>query len=56
MFYLLDIPIAARVNSNAIAISMLNNKLVIDVVNGNGTELLQYALSKQQRGFLVLDH
>ena len=40
----------------ATAISMLNNKLVVDIVNGDGAKLLQDALSKQQRSFLVLDH
>ena len=34
------------VHGAASAISMLNNKFVVDVVNGNGAELLQDALSK----------
>ena len=40
----------------ATAISVLNNKFIVDIVNGNGAELLKDALSKQQRSFLVLDH
>ena len=47
--------VASRASLKATAISMLYNKFVVDVVNGNGAELLQDALSKQQRSFLVLD-
>ena len=47
---------ASSASLKATAISMLYNKFVVDVVNGNGAELLQDALSKQQRSFLVLDH